>query len=153
MTKKIWLLIALATVLGGFSLYLNKDSFAKDNIQIMHRSRPARFGNRRPRGQGEAAIEPLVFAFDRNVKLTCLKVIPFSAIETNKYPQPIWHLISDSNSAPVKDFTYGMQIRGMRPAVKGLAPEPLQPGVKYRLLIEAGPQKAEHDFVPDPPTP
>jgi hypothetical protein len=41
----------------------------------------------------------------------------------------------------------------MRPAVKGAVAEPLRPGVKYRLLIQAGSEKAEHDFVPRPPIP
>ena len=36
----------------------------------------------------------------------------------------------------------------MRPAVKGATPDPLEPGVKYRLLIKAGALKLEHDFVP-----
>jgi len=42
MTKKSWTWLGLAVLLGGFSLYLNKDWFAADNIQLMHRSRPAR---------------------------------------------------------------------------------------------------------------
>jgi hypothetical protein len=98
------------------------------------------------------AINPIVFGFDRELRLTSLKVIPVSDIETNKYPHPIWHLITESNSVPIKDFGYGAHIRGMHSAVKGSEPEPLQPDVKYRLLIEAGPQKAAHDFVPVPRT-
>ena len=30
--------------------------------------------------------------------------------------------------------------------------DPLEPGVKYRLLIEAGSVTAQHDFVPVPRT-
>jgi hypothetical protein len=41
----------------------------------------------------------------------------------------------------------------MRPAVKGATPDPLAPGVNYRLIIEAGNLKAEHDFTPVPRTP
>jgi hypothetical protein len=157
MTRKQWMLIAMAIVLGGFSLYLNKDWFAKDSIQIYHRSRPARAtlfqGKRAGVLADNPAINPLVFGFDRKVKLTSVQVIPVSDIETNKYPQPIWHLISDSNSVPTKDFSYGLAIKGMRPALKDTTAEPLEPGVKYRLLIEAGEFKAQHDFVPDPRTP
>ena len=150
MTSKQWLLIALAVLLGGFSLYLNKDWFAKDDIQIFHRSRPAGGGlfRRAKRADPAAAINPLFFSFDRKLKLTSLKVIPVREIETNKYPRPIWHLVSDSNSVPIKDLVYGMRIPGMRPDVNGATPDPLQPGVNYRLLIEAGPLKAEHDFEP-----
>ena len=150
MTRKQWMLIALAVLLGGFSLYLNQDWFAKDNIQITSRSRPARGGIFRPGrgGQANPDIEPLFFSFDRQVKLTSLKVIPVQEIETNKYPHPVWDLVSDSNSIPITELSYGMHIHGMRPSVKGATPEPLEPGVKYRLLIEAGSRKAERDFEP-----
>jgi hypothetical protein len=148
MARKQWMLIAVAVLLGGISLYLNRDWFAKDNIQIYSRSRPARaglFGRKRASDPG--AVEPVFFGIDRRLKLTSLKVVAVRDAETNKYPHTFWHLISDSNSIPVKDFIYGMNIRGMRPDVKGATADPLEPGVKYRLLVEAGPVKAEHDFV------
>ena len=145
------MLIALAVVLGGFSLYLNKDRFAKDNIHIYHRSRPGRAALfRRKHADPSATINPIVFGFDRKLKLKSLKVIPMSAIETNKYPHPIWHLISESNSVAIKDFSYGTTIPGMHPAVEGAIPDPLEPNVAYRLEIESGPLKADHDFTPTP---
>ena len=151
MTKKIWLLIAFAILLGGLSLYLNRDWFAKDNIQISHRSQPSRLALlRRKRAADDSAVEPVVFFFDRKLKLTCLKVIPLSAIETNKYPHPIWHIVSESNSVPTRDFVYGAPIRGMHAAVPGAIPDPLEPGITYRLVVEAGPFKGQHDFVPMP---
>ena len=155
MTRKQWMLIALAVLLGGISLYLNQDWFAKDNIQIYHRSRPAhgRFFRRGRRPEVRSAVEPLFFAFDRDLKLKSVKVIPVQEIETNKYPHPIWDLVSDSNSIPIKELYYGMPIRGMRPSVKGATPEPLEPGVKYRLFVDAGSRKAEHDFEPVASTP
>lgn len=145
MTRKIWLLIALAALLGAGSLYLNRDWFAGDSIHIYHRSRPPRARRARP---DNSATDPVVFYLDRKLKLTSLKVVPLSDIETNKFPQPIWHLISDSNSVPVKEFAYGVPLQGMRPALKGTAPEPLEPGVNYRLFLEAGSQKIQHDFAP-----
>ena len=148
------MLIGLAVLLGGFSLYLNKDWFASEDIQIHHRSRPTRAGFfRRTKPQAKPATDPVFFAFDRKLKLTSLKVIPVSEIETNRYPHPIWHLVSDSNSVPVSEWAYAVPIRGMRPAVKGATPDPLAPGVNYRLIIEAGKLKAEHDFTPVPRTP
>jgi len=154
MTRKLLLLIALAAALGGLSLYLNRDWFAGEDIRIHHRSRPARsgfFGH--TRSQAKPTTDPVFFAFDRKLRLTSLKVIPVSEIETNKYPHPIWHLVSNSNSVPITEWAYGLPIRGMRPAVKGATPDPLKPGVKYRLLIEAGKLRAEHDFVPVPRRP
>lgn len=151
MTTKNWMLLALTVMLGSFSLYLNRDWFARDNIQIMHRSRPARGAFRRPRSDNPL-IDPISFWFDRKVKLKALKVVPVAEIETNKYPQPIWYLVSDSNSVPIKEFTYGMKIQGMHPVYKGTQPDPLEPGVKYRLFVQAGKQKLEHDFVTEPRT-
>jgi hypothetical protein len=154
MTTKHWMLIALAVVLGGLSLYLNKDWFAGDIIQIHHRSRPARIGFfRRSKRPADSATDFVVFGFDRKLKLTSLKVIPVSEIETNKYPHPIWHLVAASNSVPISEFAYGMYIQGMKPAVQGATADPLEPGVKYRLLIETKGVKVEHDFVPTPRTP
>jgi hypothetical protein len=148
MTTKQWTLVSVAVLLGGLSLYLNKDSFAGDHIQLMHRSRPARGAFRRPKNDS-ALVDPISFWFDRKVKLTSLKVIPVFDIETNKFPQPVWCLVSDSNSLPVKEFTYGARIPGMRPAVKGERPDPLEPGITYRLLVETGKQKVSHDFIPE----
>ncbi|HTL57630.1 MAG TPA: hypothetical protein VL361_18230 [Candidatus Limnocylindrales bacterium] len=147
MTTKVWMLIAMAIVLGGLSLYLNRDWFAKNRIQIYDRSRPARAVLRRGRAD-DSAIDPIVFGFDRKLKLTALKVIPICAIETNKYPLPVWSLVSDSNSLPIKAFTYGMRIPGMRSAVEGVRPVALEPGVQYRLFVEVGAIKEQHDFVP-----
>lgn len=145
---------ALAVILGGLSLYLNKDWFAKDNIQISHRSRAVRSPwMRRGKRGDDSTVNPIVFLFDRSLRLRLVKVIPLSDIETNKFPQPIWYLISDSNSIPVKDLTYGIRIPGLRPAVKGTQAEPLEPGVKYRLFVEAGALKAQHDFEAEPRTP
>ena len=153
MARKQWMLIAVAVFLGGISLYLNRDWFAKENIQIYSRSRPARagfFAKKRATDPGQT--DPIFFDFDRRLKLTSVKVIAVSDAETNKYPHAFWHLVSDSNSVPTKDFVYGMNIRGMRPEVKGATADPLEPGSKYRLLVEAGSIKAEHEFVAMPRT-
>ena len=152
MTRKLWILLTVVVVLGGLSLYLNKDWFAKDNIQISHRSRPDRISQLFRRKKSDSAVNPVVFILNHKLKLTSLKVIPVSDIKTNKFPHPIWYLTSDSNSVPTQEFTYGDSIRGMRPAVKDASAWPLEPGVNYRLLIEAGELKAEHDFAPVPRT-
>ena len=86
MTRKIWFLVALAVVLGGFSLYLNRDWFARDNIQISHRSRPLPGPLARRLKADTAAIDPIVFLFDRNLKLTALKVVSVSELENSPSP-------------------------------------------------------------------
>jgi hypothetical protein len=152
MTRKQWMLIGCAVVLGAFSLYLNRDWFASEHIHIYHRSSPRGSLFRRKRAE-DMPSNPIIFGFDRKLKLTLVKVVPVATFETNKYALPIWHLTSDSNSVATKDFAYGSTIQGMRPAVKGASPEPLQPGVKYRLFVEAGAFKGEHDFAPVARTP
>ena len=149
------MLVALAVLLGGFSLYLNKDWFAKENIHIYHRSLPARSGffKRKRPTVDTSLVNPVIFGFDRKLKLTSVQVIPVSDIETSKYPHAIWHLVSESNSAPTKDLTYGAPVKGMHPKVPSTTPDDLQPGEKYRLLIETASLKAQHDFVPVPKTP
>jgi len=154
MTSKQLMLIALAVILGGISLYLNKDWFAGDIIQIHHRSLPARgrfFRRNRPADASDT--EPVVFGFDRKIKLKSLKVIPVSDIETNKYPHPVWDLVAATNSVAITEFAYGMRVPGMQPRVQGATADPLVPGISYRLIIDAGGLKAEHDFVPVPLTP
>jgi len=151
MTTKNWTLLTLTVLLGGLSFYLNKDWFAGDHIQLMHRSRPARGAFRRPRSDNPL-IDPISFWFDRKVRLTSLKVVPVCDLQTNRFAPPIWALVSDSNSLPIKEFTYGMRIPGMRPTLKGVSPDPLEPGVTYRLFVQAGKEKLAHDFTPEPRT-
>ena len=152
MTKKQWMLVGLVIALCGISLYLNRDWFASESIHIYHRSSARGTFIRKRKGDNSNA-NPIVFGFDRKLKLTKVKVVPVYALETNKYSLPFWHLISESNSVAIKDFTYGSPISGMHPAVKGSQPDPLEPGVTYRLFIQTADLKAEHDFVPTPRTP
>jgi hypothetical protein len=88
-----------------------------------------------------------MFGFDRKLKLKSVQVIPVSDIQTSKFPHAIWYLVSESNSVPTKDLTYGVPVKGMHPKVSGTTPGQLTPGDTYRLLIETTTaQKAEHDF-------
>ncbi len=153
MTRKLWLLTLIAVALGGVSLYLNTDWFSKEGIHITHRSRPVRSSLFRRKRVDDSTINPIFFAFDRKLKLSALRIVPLSDVQTNKYPHPVWDLVSESNSVPTKDFAYGMPIKGMHPAVKGANPDPLEPDVPYRLYIEADGLKAEHDFTPQARTP
>jgi hypothetical protein len=155
MTKKQWMLFALAVVLGGFSLYLNRDWFGKENIHISHRSRPQRAGlfRRNRPATATSATDPVLFGFDTKLKLKMVKVIPLSDMATNKFPHAIWHLVSESNSVPTKEFAYGTPIPGMHPALKGVTADPLEPGMQYRLYVESEGRKAEHDFTPVARTP
>ena len=151
MTKKNLALIGTAILLIAFFLYVNRDWFTRGRIQIYHRALPKMgAGRRRP---GAAPAAPLLFGFDRRLALTSVKVVPVSDLETNSRPHPVWHLVTDSNSLPTEGFTYGMTVPGMKPAINGASAEALEPGIKYRLLIQAGSLTAQHDFTAQPATP
>ena len=47
---------------------------------------------------------------------------------------------------PVKAFSYGQPIRGLKPEVAGVHAQPLTNDVTYRLIVVAGQFKGEHDF-------
>ena len=146
MTKnKSALFILFLLAAGAIYFYLYKDSFGSKGIQIFHRSTSSRPMSR-PRGRSPSPPSPIQFGLNKSFRLTEVKVVPVGDILTSKYPHPIWHLVSDSNSAPVKSFAYGDRIPGMRLNVKGVPPEPLEPKVPYRLIVEAGSIHAEHDF-------
>jgi hypothetical protein len=150
MTRKHWTVVAAIILLAAFSLYLNRDWFARDDIQIFHRSRPARPGLFAARRKSDPAFSfnPIMFGFNRKLKITSLKVISLDELATNKYPHPLWHLVTESNSVPTREIIYGDKVKGMHPDIKGATPEDLTPGAGYRLLLEAGDLKAQHDFQP-----
>jgi hypothetical protein len=143
MTKKNSVLIVCVLVLAGVYVFFFTDWFKPQTIQIYHASRATR--GLRP-GAAKSDTLPVTFGFQRELKLTEIKVVPLAAMQANKDTLPIWHLISDSNSVPIKFFFYGERIRGMKPEVPGSRPEPLQTNVTYRLFVAAGSIKGQHDF-------
>jgi hypothetical protein len=144
--KKLWLIAGGVVLLGGIYYYLYSDWFTRESIQMYHRIGERGALMRRGRSGGAGPGNVVFFGFDHKHKLTSVKVVPLADLKTNKYPHAIWELVSDSNSIPLKGFAYGMPIPGMRPTVKGARPDPLEPGVTYRLQIQSGSLKGEHDF-------
>lgn len=150
--KQIVLLIVALAVLSVAAYHFINDWFAPEEIQIVHTLRP--YTPRASRGRTPPATPPpgntVLFSLDRRCRLTEVKVVPLAEWQTNKYAHPVWHLISESNSVPVKSFAYGERIRGMHPPVRGAQADPLQPGVTYRLFLKAGKLEAQHDFQTTP---
>ena len=146
MSKTKIILVALSIVgLLSLSLYLNRDWFEPATIQISHRVSPWLKSNRMKRANDLG--NPITFTLSGYYHLTSLKVVSLAEIETNKYAHPLWELATESNSMPTCSFIYGSPIRGMHPAVKGARPDPLVPGVNYRLLVTTDKDKrAQHDF-------
>ncbi|HEY3861669.1 MAG TPA: hypothetical protein VGO59_07265 [Verrucomicrobiae bacterium] len=140
-TKEWTWLVALAALIG-LSIYMNRNRFAPEQMAINASLRLPR--------RGEAAVWPVFFALNDGFKLTSVEVIPFEDGKFNSASRPVWHLISDSNSVPTRAFRYGQPIRGMKPAVKNTQADALEPGVTYRLLLEAGRVKGTVDFSTRP---
>ena len=130
MNKKSSILIAIAIVLGTIYVIHFSSWFKPKLIFVTHNER---FG--------------LVnFSLSGIYQLTDVRVVPVSALASNKYALPIWELKSDSGSRPIRVFSYGERIHGMKSVVD--TPEPLVPGQTYRLFVEIGSRKAETDFTP-----
>lgn len=149
MTKKNWLLTAALLVLATVYVIYFTDWFKPKTIHIFHVSRANTRMMRHQDGEQPDTI-PVLFGLGYRYNLTEVKVYRLSEWETNHEALPLWHLISSSNSIPIKQFIYGQYIRGMKPAIPGMRPEPLEPDVTYHLILEAGHIKGEHDFTTKP---
>lgn len=146
--KLLFVLLALALVAAVF--FLSKDWFRKDEIQIGFTIRPNRLSERQQRRLGPALKDPtytVCFFFDRKCKLESLRVVNADELKTNRFARPLWALVSDSNSIPVKTIIYGVPVRGMRTEVRGAQADILQPGIPYRLLVRTTKQEAHYDFT------
>lgn len=141
MTKKNWCLIGFVALLAAVYVVFFTDWFKPQTVKIFHTSR-----NLRVRNPQTGAQPGLIFGINRQLKLTEIKVVSLAALQTNQNSLPIWHLVSDSNSVPVKTFFYGQIIRGLKPAVPGSRPQSLETNVAYRLVVDAGKVHGEHDF-------
>jgi len=145
----------VAVGLLGFSLYRIMDWFRPADIQMVHTIRPnPRYDPARPARRGLARLPSLLtFSLDRSVRLTELRVVPSTWLATNKYASGVWHLVSDSNSVPVRAIVYGQPIRGMRPKVRGAWADPLEPDTDYPLLLETEAGPARYEFHTPPHLP
>ncbi len=147
--NKTLLATLILLTLVGLCIYINRDWFARDRIQISSRVPPRTpFGRRARPGP-----LPVLFNLNGKYKLTSVAVFAVSELLTNRNPHSVWELVAWSNSVPTREFAYGAGISGMHPRIAGARPEPLQPGSKYRLIVKAGSIKTEHDFEAPPATP
>jgi hypothetical protein len=140
--KKNWLLIVIAVVLATVYVVYFTDWFAPKTIQIFHTDRNLH----RQMQRNVIGLPSLIFGVNHPLKFNEIKVVPLAGFQTNRDILPLWHLVSDSNSVPVKSFYYGQPIRGMKPAVQGSRPQPLETNITYRLIVTSGKFKGDHDF-------
>jgi hypothetical protein len=142
MTKNNVLMVVLALGLATIYVVWFTDWFRPKTIYIFYTDRNMHHAE--PRGN---ALPNLIFGVRPKARFTDLKVVSVNEFETNKAATPLWHLISDSNSAPVASFYYGQHLEGMRPAIQGVRAEALETNVPYRMFITAGSVKGQRDFV------
>jgi hypothetical protein len=143
----------LLLALVGLCIYVNRDFFEGEGIQIYHRNNTRSSAPGRGRGAVVNKANSVLFGFNHAIQLNSLKVVAVAELKTNKYAHAYWEMVTTSNSVPMKGFEYGSYIRGMHPKVPNAHPEPLQPGETYRLLITSGSLKGQHDFEATPRMP
>jgi hypothetical protein len=141
MTKKSVTLLVAAILLAATYVYYFTDWINPPIIQIIAQVRPYTIAAR-----AGASFGTVIFTLDRKYALTTVKVVPVSALATNRNPAPLWYLVKNTNSVPVHGFAYGARLRGLRPAVPQARPEPLEPGTQYRLFVASGRAKGQIDF-------
>jgi hypothetical protein len=147
MTKNTIVLVTVAVILGALYVVFFSGWFEKETIQIIPTIRPIRPRSvSMPRVKGEAQTYDVSFAFNGKYELTKVRVLSADDAKTNKYPTPLWDLISDSHSVPTKFLVYGEPPRGMKTAVPRSRAQPLQPELDYLLILEAGKIKAQTNF-------
>jgi hypothetical protein len=149
MSKKEYFLVVFVVVLFGIYVHYFTDWFTSKPIRIEHSIRPNVLFSSNRRGNTVPASETsfiVSFVLDREYKLTSLKVVAVSEVATNPGARPLWHLIADAKPIPTRAIAYGERVAGMKPAASSAVAEPLQPNVEYRLLIEAGRRRGQHDF-------
>lgn len=144
MTKQSIALIAVAVVLAAIYAVVFLDWFKTPRIQILPQIRPPLRGSRTP--VGDIPVYPVTFAFDKKYQFTEIKVVAVDDEKTNKFPHAVWHMISDSNSVPLKALVYGSKLAGMKPNIPRAQAEPLQPDVSYHLYLSAGNAKGDVKF-------
>jgi hypothetical protein len=147
MPLKDKVLLGCAVALGVIYVIFFTDLFRKETMQIIALVRPGR-ASAIPRPQDSAPVYPVSFRFNKNYRFTSIKVVNAAQYATNKFVLPLWHMVSDSNSTPQNAVVYGAaKIPGMRSAVARMKPQPLEAGVEYLLLVEAGKIKAQTNFI------
>lgn len=138
MKKREIFWIAVLLLVAGAYYHFFGGRFAGRQLAIHASLRPSR--------RAEAAVYPVYFTLNDDFRLTSVKVVPLEDGQINPATMPVWNLVSESNSAPTRAFFYGQHIRGMKPALANVQPDPLTPGVIYRITLSSGNLTAAMDF-------
>ena len=96
-------------------------------------------------GETEKVTWSLTFALGRKFPLTCVRVVDSAKFAADPKAPALWWLTG--KAVPADGFVYGGNIEGLKPFVPGATPTPLEAGVKYRILVEAGRDHGEQEFT------
>jgi hypothetical protein len=138
MQKKELKWIAVLLVVAGLYVVFVVHPFRKRQIGVTVSVRPSRH-------PGENVF-PVFFTLNNSYKLKSVEVLPLENRQLTPGAVPVWHLVSDSNSVPLRAFRYGQPIRGMKPALAGVHPDALVPGTVYRMLLTTADAACQIDF-------
>jgi hypothetical protein len=140
MDKKNTLLVIALLALVSIYVVFFTDWFKPRVINLFYTTRPIEhFRARRD-------LPYILFGLEGRYRLTEIKIVSVDDLQKHPGAPPVWHLISDSNSVPIKMFTYGEHIHGMRPKFGGAEPQDLQTNETYRLFVTAGGAHGQMDF-------
>lgn len=140
MDKKNTLLVVVLLALVSVYLVFFTDWFKPRVIKLFYTTRPIEHFRARQ------DLPYVLFGLEGRYRLTELKVVSLDDFQKDPGTRPLWHLISDSNSVPIKMFSYGEYIHGMRPEFRGDRAKDLVTNEVYRLFVAAGRAKGQIDF-------
>jgi hypothetical protein len=105
----------------------------------------------RPGRRDQTPVYPVYFTLNDDFNLTSVKVVPLD--DDGQIPlgtPPVWNLVADGNPALTRAFLYGQHIKGMKSALASDSPDPLTPGVIYRIFVSSGKLTASLNFKTEP---
>lgn len=162
MNKRAIILVILAILLGGWWVYAYSGLFASPAIEMIYQLQPPRNRN------ANAKVFPVSFGLNREVMPTTIRVWEVDPGTGDVIEPPVWNMVynpeahekarvraeaeltQNPNARPrslaTRAFVYGRRIPGLKRADPEIRPQPLQPGVTYRLRLEAEEGDAEIDF-------
>ena len=99
--------------------------------------------------QAPGGVANVTFSLDNWYSLTRIRVEDVPVDGTA--PRIVWQIAGKSR--PANSLLYGRNPEGMKPLVPGATAEPLQAGVPYRLILEAGRRRGTANFKTTPVPP
>ena len=145
-SRKEMVMVGLFAVLLGLYVGYGTSCFRIHPMHIEHSVRPSvRMASVSMPAGKPRIVYVTSFAFDREYKFTSIKVFRVQDLPDNNKILPLWHL--EGKAAATRSLVYGSTPQGMAPFVAGTEAQPLEADVSYRIFIEAGSLRGEHDFT------